>query len=215
VGPRCAPLRSGAGRSVPCSTTHRMAARAVSGQQWAGNFECEECGRKRLPAAEFSRKQLQKGGTRLRCKRCVDKAQELERRVALEKAANEQSQSSVEGEEADLLKCCTCSKELMASHFSRSQRQKHESQRRCSTCVERAEQDEKNAIKTTNEGKLREARLAAKRADLPGVSAKERLAALSAEAAVEAELVTGLRATRLGRGRGRGRSRGTRGAGHG
>ena len=29
-------------------------------QQWAGNFDCSECGRKRLIADEFSKKMLDK-----------------------------------------------------------------------------------------------------------------------------------------------------------
>ena len=131
-----------------------MAARAVGGQQWAGNFECGDCGRKRLPAAEFSKKQLQRGLTRLRCKQCVESAQEKERQAAQAKAAA----IAVDGEAAaaEKLKCIACKGELPAANFSRSQRTKPAAQRRCVAYVEAAEQKEKDAVQARSEEKLKE-----------------------------------------------------------
>ena len=59
--------------------------------QWAGDFSCGTCGQKRLTAAAFSKKQLEKRSKDLtasiKCKQCVDAAAEKERADASARAA--------------------------------------------------------------------------------------------------------------------------------
>ena len=50
----------------------------VAVNNWAGDFECSVCRRKRLTASEFSKKMQERykkdGNGALKCKVCVDKA---------------------------------------------------------------------------------------------------------------------------------------------
>ena len=53
---------------------------------WAGNFDCSECGRKRLTAQDFSKAQAEKFRKdekfKMTCKNCVSAKQEKGRRSA-------------------------------------------------------------------------------------------------------------------------------------
>ena len=58
----------------------------VAVNNWAGDFECSVCRRKRLTASEFSKKMQERykkdGNGALKCKICVDKAAADERAAA-------------------------------------------------------------------------------------------------------------------------------------
>ena len=61
----------------------------VAVNNWAGDFECSVCRRKRLTASEFSKKMQERykkdGNGALKCKICVDKAAADERAAAVAK----------------------------------------------------------------------------------------------------------------------------------
>mgnify|MGYP001405179848 CR=1 FL=1 len=61
----------------------------VAVNNWAGDFECSVCRRKRLTASEFSKKMQERykkdGNGALKCKICVDKAAADERAAAAAK----------------------------------------------------------------------------------------------------------------------------------
>ena len=57
---------------------------------WAGDFACVECGRKRLTAAAFSKRSIERHRTAnvpLKCTACVEAAAAKERAAAAAKAA--------------------------------------------------------------------------------------------------------------------------------
>ena len=59
---------------------------------WAGNFDCFECGRKRLTAQDFSKAQAEKRrkdeNAKISCKNCVSAKQEKERADAAARVAD-------------------------------------------------------------------------------------------------------------------------------
>ena len=64
----------------------------VAVNNWAGDFDCSVCHRKRLTASEFSKKMQEKkrrGEGGLKCKPCVEKAAQAERDAAAAAARRE------------------------------------------------------------------------------------------------------------------------------
>jgi hypothetical protein len=182
----------------------RRAMDAVGGQ-WAGNYDCSICRRKRLTASAFSRKQLEKHkhdeAAALKCKDCVASEGEKERQQAAAATIGAQDPSS----EGELFKCGVCSRKLHKSSFSKTQIQRSPEERKCVECTSKLEAEADLAARAKRTEKLAKAQSETTFADEP----RSKLAALSAESAAEAELVTGLKPIRLGRrGRGRGSGRG-------
>ena len=183
--------------------------------QWSGQFDCSgPCQRKRLVGDEFSKKGLErhrKEGKALKCKKCVADAEAEERRVAKERAekkksADDSGTANNDGsneEEISCVTCVACQKSLPTDSFNRNQLSKGEGKSRCRACVEKAVQQEAASSKEGKEKKLEDAREAVRLAEKSG-DVKEKLAAESKLAALEAEVVTGLKPVKLGRGRGRG-----------
>eukprot|EP00935_MAST-01C_sp_MAST-1C-sp1_P001932 g1932.t1 len=194
---------------------------AVSG--WAGSFDCGVCGRKRLLASEFSKKMLEKkrrdSTMAIKCKSCVETQATEEREAAAKKKKSAVGEPSSifdagGGEKPELHECARCKQSLPADAFNKNQlRNKGPGKQRCKECVAAAEKEEAAAVTKSRETKqtagLREAKQKAQRAEACGTAA-QKLAASSALAAAEAELVTGLKPMVLGRGR---RGRGGRGRG--
>mmetsp|Transcript_25149 Transcript_25149/g.68164 ORF Transcript_25149/g.68164 Transcript_25149/m.68164 type:complete len:188 (+) Transcript_25149:57-620(+) len=182
-------------------------------QQWAGNFDCSVCRRKRLVGAEFSKNALEKyrrdPTIQLKCKACVELAAKEERAQAAERQ-NQQPR----GDEQEEYACSACSQTLPGVSFSRAQLSKGPDKRRCQECISTAEAAEMQASAEKYQERLREAKLAMQKAEATGTAA-EKLATSSAYSAIEAEKVTGLKPIKLsgGRGHGRGRGRGRLGRG--
>eukprot|EP00035_Acanthoeca_spectabilis_P011393 m.200400 g.200400 ORF g.200400 m.200400 type:complete len:191 (+) comp15335_c1_seq2:175-747(+) len=183
---------------------------------WAGEFACSVCRRKRLPAAEFSKNQAARfradPAAAIKCKKCVEAAAAAESTAAAKSA-----QSSVAGSlSADLHECAACQKSLPTAAFNKNQlRNKGPGKQRCQECVAAAGKAETSAADAASSAKLERLREDATRAEASGSSA-QKLVTAAAACAAEAELVTGLKPIKLGRGRGgrggwRGRSRGSSG----
>lgn len=173
----------------------------VAVNNWAGDFECSVCKRKRLIASEFSKKMQEKRrnepGALLKCKRCVESAAKAE----LETAAA----SVVESGEPQA--CSMCKKTLASSKFTKPQLKKGPGKQRCVECVANAQEAEAHAKRADKESALAEAKRELARAEASGSTA-QKLSASAKLAALEGELVTGLKPKVLGRGRARGRTSG-------
>jgi hypothetical protein len=185
-------------------------AASMAGPQWAGNFDCSGCGRKRLVGAEFSKASLEKhrrdSTAPLRCKACVEAAAEAERRAAAEK-----QRLAAPTDDGSEHMCSACEKALPATAFNRSQLSKGPSKQRCQPCVAAAEKVAASASDEKYRQRLEDAQQAMVKAEKSGdVALKVSTASLFA--AVEAEKVTGLKPVKLGAA-GRGRGRGGRGRG--
>lgn len=171
----------------------------VAVNNWAGNFECSVCKRKRLIASEFSKKMQEKRrkepGALLKCKQCVESAAKAE----LETAAA----SVVESGESQV--CSMCGMTLPTSKFTKPQLKKGPGKQRCVECVAKAQEAEAHASRADKESALAEAKREFARAEASG-SAAQKLSASAKLAALEGELVTGLKPKVIGRGRGRGRT---------
>ena len=200
---------------------------------WAGTFTCcGPCGRKRLVAAEFSKAQITKKqkdeAAEIKCKQCVEAAQQAERDAAKKKAeaaapkdcgpvdaatAANKSEAVIDVTDAaptvpELHECASCKKSLAADKFNRTQLvQKGPGKQRCRECVEKAEASTAGAAKEKQDAGIEEARKALKQAEIGG-NAAATLVAASKLAALEGEKVTGLKPVVLGKGRGRGRGGG-------
>ena len=188
---------------------------------WAGNFDCFECGRKRLTAQDFSKAQAEKRrkdeNAKISCKNCVSAKQEKERADAAARVADAGPKETLAaGDDADAEHVCSsCNVPRPASAYSRTQIMKGPTKQRCSECVAKAEAAAtaaNGAGGEAHQAKLKEARAAAAKAEASG-SAAEKLKASSQVAALEAELVTGLKPIKLGSTRGRGRGGSWRGRG--
>lgn len=192
-------------------------------EKWAGNFDCSVCRRKRLVGEEFSKKALEKyrkTGGQLRCKQCMQQQEEKERQAAAAKrlasssggATNNETDSSSNGGVDETLQCKACQKELTAGQFNKNQWSKGAGKARCRECVEKALLDEKQQQASSQASKMQAAKDKVAQAN----ASKNPAAILRAEsemAALEAEIVTGLKPIRMnrgsgGRGRGGGRSSG-------
>ncbi|KAJ8598280.1 hypothetical protein CTAYLR_006006 [Chrysophaeum taylorii] len=175
----------------------------VAVSNWAGDFECSVCKRKRLIANEFSKKMQEKRRkdptAALKCKQCVDAEAKAEQAKAAAKGPADGEQHT----------CSACAKKIPASRFTKPQLKKGPGKQRCVDCVAKAQEEEATAGQADKAARLAEAKREAERADVSG-SAAEKLAASAKVAALEGELVTGLRPTVVGRGRGRGRGRARR-----
>jgi hypothetical protein len=181
---------------------------------WAGDFSCVACRQKRLTAASFSKRMVERHrneGAPLTCKVCVDAAAASERAAAVAKSAAAATISTaglVDGEAAIDPVCSACGTAKPASAFTGTQLQKGPSKQRCSECVAAAEAASSSEADAKWEARYKEAKEAARKADAVG-SVAEKLKAHSTVAAIEAEKVTGLKPIVLGRGgRGRGSWRG-------
>ena len=197
---------------------------------WAGEFDCSVCRRKRLIAAEFSQNQLKQKRAdpafQIKCKACVSKEAEKEKAAAREKAAfrgsTGQETREGQGSDADVDKifiCVTCKKELGAACFTRNQlnkaRRGQSDKMKCQTCAEGVEAATVSAAADAKQQRMANLKEAARRAEATGTNA-EKLAAAAALCAAEAELVTGIKPTKLGKGRrGAGGRNGGKGKGDG
>jgi Stc1 domain len=178
--------------------------------QYAGDFECSLCRRKRLTAASFSKSMAAKyradPSALIKCIDCVASQKEQECRIAAEKAAS-LCTSSATGDQvvafpdqAESRECCACQRALPATSFSAKQRRKAVEESRCTECVAAREAEDMRAGSIR---KLQALQTAQEHAQ-DGNSGPncEKLHVLTAESAAEAEYVTGLKPIRIGRGRG-------------
>ena len=112
--------------------------------QWHGAFDCAACGRKRLPAVEFSANAVSKKradpGKEIRCKACTQKAAEAERALAAETAKLRVVEG---GDDADAPaathECAACKRSRPADAFSNKQlKQKGPGKQKCRECCDAA-----------------------------------------------------------------------------
>ena len=182
----------------------------VAVNNWAGDFECSVCRRKRLTASEFSKKMQERykkdGNGALKCKICVDKAAADERAAAAAK-----TKAAAPSATTDTATCAACKENLPVSAFTKPQLKKGPAKQRCQPCIAAADRGEADAADAKKAAALAEAKKAVKVAEATG-SAAQKLKANAQLAALEGELVTGLKPMVIGRGRrgsgGRGRGRG-------
>ena len=175
---------------------------------WAGAFDCSACGRKRLPAVEFSKNMVLKRqkdeNSDIRCKTCTAADEVKEREAAAAKAKARAAEET--GDDVVLHECAKCKESKPASDFSGKQlRQKGPGKQRCSACLA-AEQDDAPQGAAARADELAKLRTETAKAEKQGSAAS--FFASVKETNKEAELVTGLKAVRIGPGRGRGRGRG-------
>ena len=175
---------------------------------WAGAFDCSACGRKRLPAVEFSKNMVLKRqkdeNAKIRCKTCTAADEVKEREAAAAKAKARAAEET--GDDVVLHECAKCKESKPASDFSGKQlRQKGPGKQRCSACLA-AEQDDAPQGAAARADELAKLRTETAKAEKQGSAAS--FFASVKETNKEAELVTGLKAVRIGPGRGRGRGRG-------
>ena len=178
--------------------------------QWHGAFDCSACGRKRLPAVEFSQNMANKArkdpSAQIRCKKCTASAAEAERALAAETA---KLRVAEDGNTVATHECAACKALKPADAFSRAQlNNKGPGKQRCRECCDAAEAEASASASASVDQRLAVARAASKKAE--ATDASDKLAVFAREAALEAELVTGLKPQRVG---GRGRGRGGRGRG--
>lgn len=198
---------------------------------WAGSFDCSACGRKRLIAADFSKKMMEKKQkderAPIKCKACVEKAQADERAAAAARSAAKNAEAGGgaaaasgggaidvsdvsdggQAQQQQKHECAACKRQLGADAYNRTQLSKGAGKQRCRECVEAAEKSAASASNEKKEAALEEARKALAAAELSG-NAAQVLKASSTLSALEGEKVTGLKPMVLGRGRGRGRGGG-------
>mmetsp|Transcript_22342 Transcript_22342/g.68011 ORF Transcript_22342/g.68011 Transcript_22342/m.68011 type:complete len:186 (-) Transcript_22342:219-776(-) len=171
---------------------------------WAGNFECSVCRQKRLTAASFSKRMIERHRShdaKLTCKQCVEAAAATERAAATAKVEAEDGTGAVEAV------CSACGVSKPASRFTRAQIQKGEGKQRCTDCVATAEASASSKADKKWEIQYQEAKEVARKAEATGTTA-EKLQAHNRVAALEAQKVTGLKPVVLGK-RGRGTWRGS------
>ena len=192
---------------VSLGKRHAMA--AVLPPQWAGTFDCAgPCGRKRLLGSDFSEKARARGAP-FTCLRCATAAAAAERAAAAPAAAAAGAGAGAEGGETRA--CAACARELPLASFSKTQAAKGAAAR-CAPCLDSAAAAEAGAARAKLLADLEEARAAARAAEKSG-SAADRLRTSMLEAALESQLVTGVKPRAAGgggsggggRGRGRGR----------
>jgi len=183
----------------------------VAVNNWAGDFDCAVCKRKRLTASEFSKKMQERkrsdGNGALKCKKCVDSAAESERAAAAAKAKAAAPAASAAGGGATAV-CSACKAALPEASFTKPQLKKGPAKQRCQPCIASADGAEAAASVDKKKAAMVEAKKAVALAEASG-NAVAKLKANSVLAALEGELVTGLKPMVIGRGRGRkGRGRG-------
>ena len=199
----------------------------TSSSQWSGNFDCSgPCRRKRLVGEEFSKKAMEKyrrEGKVLKCKQCVAAAEAVERKAAQDRAEAKAKACGDDSGEKEVkggsmisggggasspplqppVTCAACQQSLPPPSYNRNQLSKPSGQARCRSCVEEAVAKEAEAVKSTKQDRLEKAQRDLEDAKRSG-DTKKIIAAESVLAALEAEVVTGLKPVMLGKGRGRG-----------
>ena len=168
-------------------------------------------------------------GKALKCKQCVAAAEAAERKAAQDRAeakAKAAGAGAGVGSSAGAAKndgdapvtCAACSKSLPPSSYNRNQLSKPPGKARCRSCVEEAVAKEAEGVASSKKERLEKAQKDLEDAKRRG-DTKAIIAAESVVAALEAEVVTGLKPVVLGRGSGRGgrwsSGRGGRGRGRG
>ena len=122
----------------------------VAVNNWAGDFECSVCRRKRLTASEFSKKMQERykkdGNGTLKCKICVDKAAADERAAAAAK-----TKAAAPSATTDTATCAACKENLPVSAFTKPQLKKGPAKQRCQPCIAKAEADEQASGKAKKE----------------------------------------------------------------
>ena len=142
----------------------------------------------------------------IRCKKCTASAAEAERALAAETA---KLRVAEDGNTVATHECAVCKALKPADAFSRAQlNNKGPGKQRCRECCDAAEAEASASASASVDQRLAAARAASKKAE--ATDASDKLAVFAREAALEAELVTGLKPQRVG---GRGRGRGGRGRG--
>lgn len=135
----------------------------------------------------------------MKCKACVAKGEEDERKAAaLKQPASASNQTRT---------CAACSKALAFEAFNRNQWNKEDGHARCRSCVEDSLALEASQQQQSKDDAIRQAWEEVERAKASG-KAQDILKAESVLSALEAEKVTGLKPVKMGRGRGSGRGRG-------
>eukprot|EP01060_Flectonema_neradi_P012693 TRINITY_DN19455_c0_g1_i1.p2 TRINITY_DN19455_c0_g1~~TRINITY_DN19455_c0_g1_i1.p2 ORF type:complete len:176 (+),score=55.18 TRINITY_DN19455_c0_g1_i1:52-579(+) len=158
------------------------------GEGRAGNFNCSgPCGRKRLVAAEFSKKMVERWqkdmSNKITCKTCTLKAQEA-------KVATVEEVGEGEG-----VVCSACKKELPKTAYSGKQLRNEfikNNTQRCKNCVLEAQKAERDAASNSKEQNLKELRDKAAAAEASGDKTAA-LKALTAAAAAEASIHSGVK----------------------
>ena len=151
---------------------------------WSGDFDCSVCHRKRLIAAEFSKKMIEKkksdASALLKCRACVEAA-----------AKAEQSASKTTVDDGSVYKCAACGKELGASSFTKPQLKKGSGKARCVGCVA-ASQTDRTASDAKKMADIADAKKKLALAIKSGTAA-DQLSASSRLSALEAEVVAGVK----------------------
>ena len=111
----------------------------------AGDFQCLECRKKRLPANRFSKTQVkaalkheEKGAI---CLECMQKREEKEK---AEREAAKAATGATDGEEVEKLTCSICNELVPITQFSKSQSNhiKHGRPGKCKPCIEKKDEEE-------------------------------------------------------------------------
>ena len=147
----------------------------------------------------------------MKCKICVAKDEQEERKAAASKQPANNAQANNINDETTRT-CAACNKTLACEAFNRNQWNKGEGKARCRSCVEASLAQEATQQQQSKDEAIRQAREEVERAKASG-KAQDILKAESALSALEAEKVTGLKPIKMGRGKGRGP--GGRGRGRG
>jgi len=159
-------------------------------------------------------------GKVLKCKQCVAAAEAVERKAAQDRAEAKakacgddsgekevKGGSMISGASSSPLQppvtCAACQQSLPPPSYNRNQLSKPSGKARCRSCVEEAVAKEAEAVKSTKQDRLEKAQRDLEDAKRSG-DTKKIIAAESVLAALEAEVVTGLKPVMLGKGRGRG-----------
>ena len=188
---------------------------------WAGDFDCSICRRKRLTASEFSKKNLddhRKHGKALKC--TARATASIADARNMEKSEEDGDSTIASSTSASTIMCTNCQQVLPAIEFSKTQRRNAMSSGssggkvKCLKCVVELEKTALMDVANAKQEKLKEAKAALDEA-MRGSDKVAQLKATTHYAALEAEIVTGIKPKILGdSGRGRGRG-GGRGGGRG
>jgi len=112
------------------------------------------------------------------------------------------TQSVVPSSNEEQFTCSLCSTVFPRESFNRNQLNKGPEKQRCKACVEKTVAEELQSTAGCRTARLKEAKERLRKAETSGAAA-EKLAAASELAALEAEIVTGLKPKVLGKGRGK------------
>jgi len=170
---------------------------------WAGAFDCSQCRRKRLIAAEFSKAQVKKFRAdplfQLKCLKCVAELEKSAADTASSTGGGGGGSASASSSGADTLVCAACKAMLPDSGFTKNQLKKGAG-KQCRACVDAAETSASSASSEAQKAKHASLKEASVKAQASG-TALEKAKVAAACAAAEAEFVTGLKPMVLGRGK--------------